>query len=140
MNASKWTRVLVVLGLMWSLASPVWADPKPTVIAVINRADWCSVCKAHGERAGKAIMAANSDGALQLVVNDLTSDATAKRSAVALKAAGVDLAMAPYTATGVLYLFDAATRRPLAQVTVANTDQEIKLAIDLARKAAAHPR
>ena len=138
MNASRWTHVLIVLSLMWSLASPVSADSKPMVIAVINRADWCSVCKAHGERAGKAIMAANADGALQLVVNDMTSDATVKRSAVALQAAGVDHAMAPYTATGVLYLFDAATRRPLAQVTVANTDQEIKMAIDLARKAASH--
>jgi len=138
MNASRWTHVLVVLGLMYSFASPARADSKPTVIAVINRAEWCSVCKTHGERAGKAIMAANADGALQLVVNDMTSDATTKQSAVALKAVGLDRAMALYTATGVLYLFDAATKRPLAQVTVANTDQEIKMAIDLARKAAAH--
>ena len=140
MNPSRWARALILflaLGLVASVTSSAHADPRPTVIIVANRADWCSVCKTHGERAGKAVMAANTDGALRIVVNDLTSEATAKQSAAALDAAGVRRAMAPYTATGVLYFFDAKTRRSLGQVTVANTDAEIAAAITMAKNAAA---
>ncbi|MCE9580514.1 MAG: hypothetical protein K8W52_45765 [Deltaproteobacteria bacterium] len=140
MNPSRWARalvLLVVLGLVASVTSSAHADTRPTVITVVNRADWCSVCKTHGERAGKAVMAANTDGALQLVINDLTSEETAKHSAAALDAAGVRRAMAPYTATGVLYFFDAKTKRSLGQVTVASTDAEIGAAITMAKNAAA---
>jgi len=85
------------------------------------------------------VMTANADGALLLVVNDLTSEATAKQSSIALKAAGVDHAMAPYVATGVLYFFDAATFKPIGQITVAHSDAEIKMVIDAAKhKAAKH--
>lgn len=126
----------LVLALLASVASPASADTKPRVIAVINRADWCSSCKANGPRVAKAVMAASADGSLAIVMNDLTSDKTAKTSGTALKAAGVDAAMVPYTATGVLYLFDAATKHVLKQVTVANSNAEILMAIDAAKKAA----
>ena len=111
--------------------------PPAVLIAVINRAEWCSVCKANGPRVAKTVMGANADGGIAIVMNDLTTEATTRSSATELRAAGVEAAMAPYTATGVLYLFDARTKRPLRQVTVANTDDEIRMAIALARKQAA---
>ena len=40
---------------------------------------------------------------------------------------------------GVLYLFDAKTKRPLHQVNVANSDREIEMVIELARKEATAP-
>lgn len=137
MTRSRWS--VVSLGLaLFSLVAVADAPPvaaKPKLIAVVNRADWCSVCKTHGERAGKKVlMGAASDGSISVVMNDVTSEATAKHSAGELKTAGLDKAMEPFSATGVLYLFDAKTKRPLRQVTVANTDQEIQMTIDLAKK------
>jgi hypothetical protein len=137
-KAINWIRSFVVLGLMFAFVSIGLANPKAKVIAVVNRAEWCSVCKANAERAGKIIMEAAADGTLQVVVNDITNGDTTKASAVALKAAGVDRAMAPYTATGVLYLFDAASKKPLRQITVANADAELKQVLELAKKDAGH--
>lgn len=129
--ALLWPAVAVAL-----VVSSAFAAPRPRLIAVVNRAEWCSVCKANGPRAGKALMSANEDGAIAVVMNDLTNAETAKASSAALRAAGVEAAMAPYTATGVIYLFDATSRKPLAQITVANSDDEIRMAIAMARKRA----
>jgi hypothetical protein len=111
-----------------------WAEPTPKVIAVANRAEWCSVCKANGERAGRALMKASADGTIKVLVNDVTSEETIKKSIGDLRAAGLDKIMTSYTATGVLYFFDARTRRPLRQVTVANSDEEIRMVAELAKK------
>lgn len=58
------------------------------IIAVINRADWCSVCKANGERFGKNIMPYTSKG-LAIITNDLTDDLTIEKSKVKLKRASL---------------------------------------------------
>jgi hypothetical protein len=121
----------VVIVAMCGLAA---AEPSPRVVAVVNRAEWCSVCKAHGPRAAKVLV---EDGALAVIVNDLTDEASATKSQPALRAAGLDRAMTAYTAAGVVYLFDAKTKRSLGQVTVANTDREIKMVVEMAKKQAA---
>jgi len=127
-------RMVVTVLLSLAISALAWADPTPKVLVVVNRADWCSVCKANGERAAKAFAQANSDGALRLIVNDLTSEETLKKSSAGLKAVGLEKTMANYTATGVLYFFDAKTRKPLRQITVANSDQEIMMVAEAAKK------
>jgi hypothetical protein len=97
------------------------------------------VCKTHGPRVAKLLMKDAAAGALTLVVNDVTDAKTTAASAVGLKAAGVDQAVSPTAATGVILLFDATTKRPLRQVTVANTDGEIEMVIGLAIKEASAP-
>lgn len=138
MNPSRWARALIVLVVLGFIGGPasVRADagPSPAVIAVVTRADWCSVCKTHGARAGKVIMAAG--GGLRIVINDVTSDTTRAAGAAALAAAGLTRAMAPYTTTGVIHLFDAATKRRLGQVSIAAADPAIAAAIAGARQAA----
>jgi hypothetical protein len=136
MKTTRWNQVVVVVALLVSLSSAVWADAKAKVIAVVNRADWCSVCKTNGERVGKVLMTAAKTGQLDVVVNDMTNDDTTLASAARLKVADVDKAMVPYTATGVVYLFDAKSKRSLVQITVANTDDEIKRVIALAHQKA----
>ena len=128
--------VVMLVGVV--LGARAYADAAPKVIVVVNRADWCSVCKAHGERAAKAVMTASAGTALQIVINDVTSDDTARTSAAALKAIGLDKAMAQHTATGVLTYFDARTKRQLRQITVANSDDELKQVTLLALKEASH--
>jgi|SRR5450432_1527554 len=138
MKIATWFHQIAIVGLLVLQVSSAWATPKPSVIVVVNRADWCSVCKANGERAGKVVAKAAADGSLQVVLNDLTSETTAKQSASAIKAAGLSDAMSVHTATGVMYLFDARTKKAVAQITVANTDEEIAAAIALAKRSTAH--
>ena len=61
---------------------------------------------------------------MQLVVNDITNSQTFKKSADELKKSGLISAMEPYKASGIVYFFDAKTKKPLAQITMANSDEE----------------
>ncbi len=49
------------------------------VIAVVNRANWCGVCKANGARLGNNIMPYSTKG-LTIVMNDLTDETTIAKS------------------------------------------------------------
>ena len=130
--------ISLVFGLV-SAPHTAAAEPAARVVVVVNRAEWCSVCKTNGPRVASLLMKASRDGGIAMLVNDVTDEQTAKKSRIALKAAGLDNAVGPASATGVLYLFDAKTRRPLHQVTVANTDREIEMTIELAKKEATAP-
>ena len=102
-----------------------FAQTAPKIIAVVNQADWCSVCKANGQRAMGAFMENNKEGTISLVVNDVSSAETTKKSAAGLSTNGLTEAMKNYKATGVVYFFDAKTKKPITQVTVANSNEEI---------------
>jgi hypothetical protein len=54
------------------------------VIAVVNKANWCAVCKANGERFGNNIMPYATKG-LTIVMNDLTNETTIAKSKADLK-------------------------------------------------------
>ncbi len=112
-----------------------FAQSAPKVIAVVNQADWCSVCKGNGQRALGAFMENNKDGVISLVVNDVSNAETKKKSALDLKKLGIIKAMKNYEATGVIYFFDAKTKKPITQITVANSDEEIAYVISEVKKA-----
>ena len=54
------------------------------VIAVINRADWCHVCQANGEKMMKEVMPFFKDSNIRFVMNDLTNDETKRTSEMLL--------------------------------------------------------
>ena len=112
-----------------------FAQTAPKIIAVVNQADWCSVCKANGQRAMGAFMENNKEGTISLVVNDVTSEETKKKSAAGLSTNGLSDAMKNYQATGVVYFFDAKTKKPITQVTVANSNEEIGYVMGEVKKA-----
>jgi thiol:disulfide interchange protein len=112
-----------------------FAQTAPKIIAVVNQADWCSVCKANGQRAMGAFMENNKEGTISLVVNDVTSAETTKKSAAGLSINGLAEAMKNYKATGVVYFFDAKTKKPITQVTVANSNEEIAYVMGEVKKA-----
>jgi thiol:disulfide interchange protein len=112
-----------------------FAQTAPKIIAVVNQADWCSVCKANGQRAMGAFMENNKEGTISLVVNDVTSAETKKKSAAGLSSNGLIDAMKNYQATGVVYFFDAKTKKPITQVTVANSNEEIAYVMGEVKKA-----
>ena len=113
----------------------VFAQTAPKIIAVVNQADWCSVCKANGQRAMGAFMENNKEGTISLVVNDVTSAESKKKSALGLSTNGLSEAMKDYQATGVVYFFDAKTKKPITQVTVANSNEEIGYVMGEVKKA-----
>lgn len=112
------------------------ASKAATVIAVVNTASWCPTCTEHGPRAMKALAAANKDGAVVIVTNDLTDEATSKASAARLEELGLTEAAKPLTSTGRVTFFHAETKRQLGAISVSRTDKELKTAVTSAKKAA----
>lgn len=111
-----------------------FAQSSPKIIAVINKANWCSVCKANEERAMAAFNENNKDGAYQFVVNDLSNAETAKKSAVEIHQLGLTKLMEPYQATGIVCLFDAKTKKPINQLLMSLSSEDIGRAMAMLKK------
>lgn len=107
------------------LSASAFAQSSAKVIAVVNKADWCSVCKANEQRAMAAFKENNKDGAYQFVINDLSNAETAKKSAVEINKRGLTKLMEPYQATGIVCLFDAKTKKPINQLLMSLSTEDI---------------
>jgi len=121
----KLKSIFTALLLSVLFTTGAFAQSAPKIIAVVNQAEWCSVCKANGQRAFAAFMENNKEGAISLVVNDVTNAESQKKSSTELSKVGLNDAMLNYKASGVIYFFDAATKEPITQITVANSNEEI---------------
>jgi len=120
------------------------------VIAVVNRANWCSVCKANGERFGNNMMPYAAKG-LAIVINDLTDETTIAKSKADLKKSslykliyetnrkGVGRLMQvcgilhgknKNMATGIVTFIDAKTLKVLSETSIATADAEMKTIIE----------
>ncbi len=123
---------LAIIALTFS--TKVYSQTAPKVLAVVNSASWCSVCKAHGGRAMAAFEGNNKAGEIQFVMNDLSNAESTKKSASELAKFGLTKAIKPYKASGVVYFFDAKTKAPITQITVANSNEEIAMVMGLVLK------
>ena len=128
--------IISSLAMILFLSVSAMAQSDSKVIAVINHAEWCSVCKNNGERAQAAFMESNKDGAIQFLANDLTDEASKRKSAVALKEAGLDKVMAKNKGTGTTYFFDAETKELITRISVAKSNEELADAVVTAKKGA----
>jgi hypothetical protein len=120
------------------------------LIAVVNRANWCGVCKANGERFGNNIMPYATKG-LRIIMNDLTDETTIANSKADLKKTalykqiyktnrkgvgrmmqvcgilhGKDKSMA----SGIVTFIDANTLKVLSETSISITDAEMKTIIE----------
>jgi hypothetical protein len=102
---------------------------KARVIAVINKASWCPVCKAHGQNAGM-IMAPYMQQGLGILMNDLTDDQSKTTSKNMLTSAGVDQAVKGEKGTGIVIFVDAKTHKKLGQTSIAISDEKLKKEIE----------
>jgi len=116
------------------VSASVMAQSEPKVVAVVNKADWCPVCKANGERAMAAFMNNNKDGAIKFVANDLTSAETRDKSAEELKSVGLDQAAGKVRGTGLVSFYNPKTKALLNQISVSSTDAELAAAMLTAKK------
>lgn len=97
------------------------------IIALVNKASWCHVCQANGPRFEQNIMPmamANED--VQIVMNDLSNDKTKAASLSMLQKAGIESFAKKNTSTGTLYFIDAKSKKLISQVSLAQSDDEIK--------------
>ena len=109
------------------------SQPVPKVIAVVNKADWCPVCKANGERAMAAFMKNNEDGSIKFLEYDVTNDQTKKRSAEELKKFGIDQIIDKYKVTGLVSFFNPETKQLISQVSVSESDNKLADAMKTAK-------
>lgn len=120
---------LVVLMMLFAVAA--FAQSQPKVIAVVNTASWCPACQANGERVEKDIVAsyAGSDD-VAFVVNDLSDKSTKKQSKENLEKEGVYNAVKDIKVTGLIILLNAETHEVIQQISVKETNETLKQAID----------
>ncbi|MFI2744525.1 hypothetical protein ACG2LH_17455 [Zhouia sp. PK063] len=127
MKNLKLMMVTTLFTILFSVGA--FAQNSPKIIAVINKADWCSVCKANEERAMNAFKENNKDGVYQFVINDISNAETAKKSAIEINKLGLAKVMEPYKATGIVCLFDAKTKKPINQLLMSLSSEDIAKAM-----------
>jgi hypothetical protein len=103
------------------------------VLTVINKAEWCKVCKLYAVRAIAAFNENNRDGYFQFLENDVTNDSTKLKSKPELIKVGLEKMMKKNTTSGILSFYDVETKKLLAQVTVASTKNELAETMKLVR-------
>jgi hypothetical protein len=123
----------------------------PGLIAVINSAKWCAICKANGERFRALIMSYTAKG-VTIYMNDLTNDTTKAVSKSELEKANIYKAvttiprkgmgkMLKYCGlvkdkkqlsevSGIVTFISPKTHKQLKQLSIASTDEEMKSAIE----------
>jgi hypothetical protein len=126
------------------------ATVETKVIAVVNRANWCGVCKANGERFCNNIAPYTAKG-VAIVLNDLTDETTAAKSKNDLEksdlykqiyktnrkgvgrmmqACGLVHGKNKIMASGIVTFIDAKTLKVLSETSIAIPDAEMKAVID----------
>ena len=120
------------------------------IIAVVNRANWCGVCQANGERFGNNILPYTTKG-VAIVINDLTDEITMTKSKANLEKSylyktiyqtnrkgvgrmmqvcgivhGKDKSMV----SGMVTFIDAKTLKVLSETSITITDLAMKTIID----------
>jgi spermidine/putrescine-binding protein len=99
------------------------------VIAMVNSASWCGVCKANDQRIMENVMPAfmmNSD--FLIVMNDLSDKDSKARSKADLEKAGVYDIAQKEKKTGMIHLINPASLDIIASISVSESDDNIRKA------------
>jgi hypothetical protein len=110
-------------------ANAIAQNTNPKIIAVVNKASWCHVCKANGPRVEKDLMPMlmkNND--VLVVVNDLSDDKTKEASKAMIKKTGISNFTKKKTGTGMIYFLDAKSKKLISTISLAKSNDEIKMA------------
>lgn len=102
---------------------------KAEVYAVINRADWCLVCKQNSERV-EGILPEFKTKPIAFIPNDITDGQTSKSSTKYLKKLHIYEAVLPVKETGVMILINAKTHQVINKISLAESNQNIEAAIN----------
>lgn len=120
--------VVLFIAILFSAITSHAQDSRK-VIAVINRADWCPVCQANGEKMMKEVMPVFNESNVQFVMNDLTNETTKADSKMKLEDAKIYAAVKKINSTGLMLLIDAETGKLLEKISVAEPVEKLVMAI-----------
>jgi hypothetical protein len=123
------TALLFVTGFAANAQDGKTVAPAPKIYAVVNRANWCTVCKENGQRAGM-ILGSYVPKGISIVMNDLTDKTTTSSSKIALNKEGLYAAVSGEQATGVVTFVDAATKKKIKTISIAENDEKLKADIN----------
>ena len=118
-------KVSFMLGMIIFTSIAAISQEGKKVIAVINKADWCPVCRQNGEKVMKEVMPVFNQSTIQFVMNDLTDDASKEKSKIALKEMKIYDAVKKITSTGLILLVDEATGKLIGKISVAETKEKL---------------
>jgi hypothetical protein len=105
------------------------------LIVILNTAGWCPACQANGERVKTEVISKfASNPSYQIVINDLTDDATKAKSKTSCEKAGVLSFASDNTATGIIYILNAKTKELVSSVSVTKSSEEIAKVLETALK------
>lgn len=124
-------KISLLAFVMIVFAVSLLAQEGKKIIAVINRADWCPVCQANGEKMMNEVMPVFKESTVQFMMNDLTNENTKEDSKKMLTDKNVYAAVEKTTSTGVLLLVDLATGKLLEKISVTESAEKI---IEIIRK------
>ena len=141
----------LLMATMFGLAQEKRTTETVHLIAVVNRADWCAVCKANEQRFGQLINSYVAQG-VSVYFNDLTNDTTTGASKKLLEEEGLYDAVITIprkrmgkllkacriikdkkvttVASGIVTFISPVTHRQLKQESIAVSDTELKKLID----------
>ncbi|MCU0430333.1 MAG: hypothetical protein MUF42_10220 [Cytophagaceae bacterium] len=124
-------KILIAIAVMFQFS--VWAQ-SPKLIAVINHADWCPSCKAHGDRIYKEFINQIDTASIRLIINDVTSEASKEKSKPLLEDAGVAETMKSEKSSGMIFLIDSTTKKVIKSIGVNKSTEEINKSVAEALK------
>lgn len=102
---------------------------EPELIVLLNKADWCGVCKSNGPRVEKDLMPMlMKNKEVQVVMNDLSNKKTISKSKTMLEKAGMKSIADKNKGTGTLYFIDAKSKKPISNISIAKSNEEIMAA------------
>ncbi len=126
--------IIAIFGSAMFLSLKAQSKAAPVkVYAVINRADWCPVCRGNETRVMKEVMPAFKNTAVKFVTNDLTNDQTIANSTVALKKNKVFDAVKETQSTGVILMVNAHTKKLIKEISISEPSEQIIKEITAAR-------
>jgi hypothetical protein len=123
----------------------------PQLIAVVNKANWCAICKANGQRFGAVLMSYAAKG-VNIYFNDLTNDSTKAASKMELQKLNVYEAVTTVPrkgmgkllkscglakdkkikteVSGIVTFVDPKTNKQINQESITISDEDLKTMIE----------
>jgi hypothetical protein len=127
--------LIATLLVMATVAGAFAQGSQVKVIALMNKASWCSVCQDHAMSFMKNIAPmVMKNPEVKMVVNDLSNDQTRESSMPMLESAGIKQFALENDATGRIYFIDARTKKLLSSVSIAQSNKDIMRAYKEALK------
>jgi len=120
----KFKSLILSLIIMLAISAGSYAQQQPAVIAVINKADWCPVCKAN-EQKMMELMPQYMGKNILFVINDLSNDMTKNQSALLLTSLGLSDEIGKIQGTGLITLVDPSTKKAIDSFSIAGDPKDI---------------